>query len=67
MVDMARRIVKKNKVDHIVEIIHGKLEEITLPVTEVDIIVSEWMGVFLLFVRLSTCLWVGGGEAKTKV
>lgn len=29
--------------------IRGKVEEISLPVAQVDIIVSEWMGYFLLF------------------
>ncbi|KAI1325651.1 S-adenosyl-L-methionine-dependent methyltransferase [Xylariaceae sp. FL0255] len=29
--------------------IHGKMEEVTLPVSQVDIIVSEWMGYGLLF------------------
>lgn len=29
--------------------IRGKIEEVTLPVDKVDIIVSEWMGYFLLF------------------
>ncbi len=29
--------------------IKGKIEEIELPVKEVDIIISEWMGYFLLY------------------
>lgn len=29
--------------------LHGKMEEVTLPVDQVDIIVSEWMGYCLLF------------------
>jgi protein arginine N-methyltransferase 1 len=45
----AAKIVKANKLDHIVTIVHGKLEEITLPVDKVDIIISEWMGYFLLY------------------
>ncbi len=32
-----------------ITLIQGKLEEITLPVEHVDIIVSEWMGYFLLY------------------
>ena len=32
-----------------ITIIQGKVEEITLPVPSVDIIVSEWMGYFLLY------------------
>jgi len=29
--------------------VHGKIEEVTLPVKQVDIIVSEWMGYCLLY------------------
>ncbi len=32
-----------------ITIIKGKMEEITLPVPKVDIIISEWMGYFLLY------------------
>ena len=32
-----------------VTIIKGKIEEITLPVEKVDIILSEWMGYFLIY------------------
>lgn len=44
--DQAKEIVALNKQDHIVEIIRGKVEEVTLPdgIEKVDIIVSEWMG-----------------------
>lgn len=45
----ARQIVKDNGFADTVEIIHGKVEEITLPVEKVDIIISEWMGYFLLY------------------
>jgi len=45
----AQQIVKDNKFDHVVKIIKGKLEDITLPVDKVDIIISEWMGYFLLY------------------
>ncbi|KAI8630823.1 S-adenosyl-L-methionine-dependent methyltransferase [Xylariaceae sp. FL1651] len=38
--------------------IHGKMEEVTLPVDKVDIIVSEWMGYCLLFeAMLPSVLW----------
>lgn len=33
-----------------ITLIQGKVEEVTLPVPHVDIIVSEWMGYFLLYV-----------------
>ena len=41
--------MKENKLDDRITIIKGKMEEITLPVEEVDIIISEWMGYFLLY------------------
>jgi len=49
IIDHAREIVKANKLDHIVTLVKSKVEEATLPVDKVDIIVSEWMGYFLLF------------------
>ena len=49
IITQAKQIVKDNKLDHVVELIHGKLEEITLPVDKVDIIISEWMGYALLY------------------
>jgi protein arginine N-methyltransferase 1 len=45
----AKQIVKENGYENIVEIIHGKVEEIELPVEQVDVIISEWMGYFLLY------------------
>lgn len=44
----AENFIRENGVDDIVELIHGKVEEVVLPVKEVDVIVSEWMGYFLL-------------------
>lgn len=32
-----------------VEVIKAKMEDVTLPVEYVDIIISEWMGYFLLY------------------
>lgn len=49
IVQQAREIVKDNKLDDIVEVLQGKMEDITLPVEKVDIIISEWMGYFLLY------------------
>ena len=34
---------RENNFDHIITVIKGKIEEITLPVEKVDIIISEWM------------------------
>ncbi|TYZ61609.1 hypothetical protein PybrP1_008388 [[Pythium] brassicae (nom. inval.)] len=43
----ARKVVKANGVDHIVTVIQSKIEDVELP-EKVDVIVSEWMGYFLL-------------------
>jgi protein arginine N-methyltransferase 1 len=32
-----------------ITLVKGKLEEVTLPLQEYDIIISEWMGYFLLY------------------
>lgn len=45
----ARENVFRNGLESTVTCIHGKIEEVTLPVDKVDIIVSEWMGYCLLF------------------
>lgn len=44
----ACEIVKLNGFSDTIELIQGKVEDITLPVDKVDIIISEWMGYFLL-------------------
>lgn len=49
IVDYAKKIVKANKLDDVVTLIKGKVEEITLPVEKVDIILSEWMGYCLFY------------------
>jgi type I protein arginine methyltransferase len=64
MAQHARQVMKANGVDHIVTVIQGAVEDVVLPVEAdnlevvpsdvdgsqlcVDIIVSEWMGYFLL-------------------
>lgn len=45
----ARQIVKDNGFENVITILKGKVEEIDLPVPKVDIIISEWMGYFLLY------------------
>ena len=48
----AKKIVKLNGYDHIITIIHDKLENISkdiIPLHSIDIIISEWMGYFLLY------------------
>ncbi|KAL8148010.1 protein arginine N-methyltransferase 1-like isoform X2 [Apium graveolens] len=49
MADMAQEIVKANGFSNVITVLKGKIEEIELPVLQVDIIISEWMGYFLLY------------------
>ena len=54
----AREIVNRNNLSSQITVIKGKMEEITLPVKQVDIIISEWMGYFLLYESmLDSVLW----------
>lgn len=54
----AQEIIKRNGLSDKITVIKGKMEEITLPVPQVDIIVSEWMGYFLLYESmLDSVLW----------
>jgi len=45
----AREIVKVNGMADRITLIQGKMEEIDMPFPKVDIIISEWMGYFLLY------------------
>lgn len=45
----AKVIVKNNGLEDKVVLLQGKMEEVQLPVDKVDIIISEWMGYFLLY------------------
>ncbi|KAF3937052.1 hypothetical protein ABW19_dt0202008 [Dactylella cylindrospora] len=49
IINKARENVYENGLDGIITCIRGKVEEIVLPVKQVDIIVSEWMGYCLLY------------------
>lgn len=54
----ATEIIKQNGLSDKITVIKGKMEEIELPVKEVDIIISEWMGYFLLYESmLDSVLW----------
>lgn len=45
-------------INAVVTVLKGKIEELELPVAKVDIIISEWMGYFLLFENmLNTVLY----------
>ncbi|CAL8404836.1 unnamed protein product [Boreogadus saida] len=45
----AMDIVRANQLEDKITLIKGRIEDISLPVEKVDIIISEWMGYFLLF------------------
>ncbi|KAB1209024.1 Protein arginine N-methyltransferase PRMT10 [Morella rubra] len=47
MSEHASALVKANNLEDVVEVIEGSMEDITLP-EKVDVIISEWMGYFLL-------------------
>lgn len=49
IIEQAKAIVKDNKLDDVITLIRGKVEEVTLPVVHVDVIVSEWMGYSLFY------------------
>ncbi|KAJ1815627.1 hypothetical protein LPJ75_002302 [Coemansia sp. RSA 2598] len=49
IIEKARANVIENGLDGVITLVRGKIEELELPVPQVDIIVSEWMGYFLLF------------------
>ena len=49
IVHKAREIISANGLSGVISVLHGKMEEVVLPVDKVDIIISEWMGYFLLF------------------
>eukprot|EP01054_Gregarina_sp_Poly1_P007482 Gregarina_sp_Poly_1__7481@NODE_416_length_8734_cov_134_157609_g338_i0_p4_GENE_NODE_416_length_8734_cov_134_157609_g338_i0NODE_416_length_8734_cov_134_157609_g338_i0_p4_ORF_typecomplete_len390_score55_90PrmA/PF06325_13/6_7e24Methyltransf_25/PF13649_6/1_1e03Methyltransf_25/PF13649_6/1_3e14Methyltransf_25/PF13649_6/1_7e03Methyltransf_31/PF13847_6/3_9e12MTS/PF05175_14/3_3e12PRMT5/PF05185_16/9_3e12CMAS/PF02353_20/1_8e10Methyltransf_16/PF10294_9/3e10Cons_hypoth95/PF03602_15/2_1e09Methyltransf_23/PF134 len=46
---LARKLVKHNGYQDRITVIQSKAEDTELPVDKVDIIVSEWMGYFLLY------------------
>ncbi|CAM9001039.1 unnamed protein product [Rhodiola kirilowii] len=47
MSEHARALVKANNLEDVVDVIEGSIEDISLP-EKVDVIISEWMGYFLL-------------------
>ncbi|KAL8234824.1 hypothetical protein R6Q59_020924 [Mikania micrantha] len=58
MAVMAKEIVEANGYSNVITVLKGKIEEIDLPVPQVDIIISEWMGYFLLYENmLNTVLY----------
>jgi len=49
IINQAKEIVKANGYENVISLIKGKVEEVELPVDQVDIIISEWMGYFLFY------------------
>ncbi|KAL9648354.1 hypothetical protein ABK040_001933 [Willaertia magna] len=48
MAKYASLFVEHNGLEDVIEVIEGKIEDIQLPIEKVDIIISEWMGFYLL-------------------
>lgn len=49
IIEKAREIVQVNGMADKITLLQGKMEEVQLPYPQVDIIISEWMGYFLLY------------------
>jgi protein arginine N-methyltransferase 1 len=49
IIEKAKEIVEVNGMSSQITLLQGKMEEVNLPFDKVDIIVSEWMGYFLLY------------------
>ncbi|KIY69543.1 protein arginine n-methyltransferase [Cylindrobasidium torrendii FP15055 ss-10] len=49
ILDQAQKIIDANGFTDKITLVKGKLEEAELPIKEFDIIISEWMGYFLLY------------------
>jgi ubiquinone/menaquinone biosynthesis C-methylase UbiE len=45
---VAQNVINENKLQDRVTLIKGKIEEVKLPVEQVNVIISEWMGSFLI-------------------
>jgi len=49
IIDQAIKIIEANGYKDTITLVKGKLEETELPLQQFDIIISEWMGYFLLY------------------
>jgi len=49
IIDQAVKIVEANGFKDTITLVKGKLEDTELPISQFDIIISEWMGYFLLY------------------
>lgn len=58
IIEQARIIANANGLGEKIVFLQGKMEEVILPEEKVDIIISEWMGYFLLYESmLDTVIW----------
>ncbi|KAI4266623.1 MAG: hypothetical protein L6R38_008638 [Xanthoria sp. 2 TBL-2021] len=58
IINKAREIVYVNGLSDTIQCLSGKIEELILPVKQVDIIISEWMGYCLMYeAMLDSVLW----------
>merc|ERR1711862_832812 len=46
--EACRKIVAHNGYSDVIEVVHGRVEDLTLPDVKADVLVSEWMGFYLL-------------------
>ncbi|XP_077992867.1 protein arginine N-methyltransferase 6-like [Glandiceps talaboti] len=53
--NVAEEVIRHNKLEDKIELIRGRIEEVDLP-EKVDVIVSEWMGYFLVFESMLNCV-----------
>lgn len=49
IIGKAKDIIERNGMTAQITLLQGKMEEVSLPYPKVDIILSEWMGYFLLY------------------
>lgn len=49
IIEKAQEIVEVNGMSNKITLLQGKMEDVDLPFPQVDIILSEWMGYFLLY------------------
>lgn len=49
IIEKAKEIVAVNGLADRITLLQGKMEEVPMPFPKVDIIISEWMGYFLLY------------------
>lgn len=49
IIEKAKEIVEVNGMSDQITLLQGKMEEVEMPFPKVDIIISEWMGYFLLY------------------